>query len=269
MRDLFSGYIVQMLCSVGVIAAFGLIIHLLRRSFCALTGYAGYKILLISGAVGTPVHELSHALMCIIFGHKITEIKLYDPNSNDGTLGHVCHTYQRRNLYHQIGNFFIGAAPVILGGGFILLLLYILLPETFSTVSADIIFINSSSTSLPISDYFAFIWKTVGALFSPDNLASLNGWLFIILALMIASHTEMSPADIKGGLGGLGLIALLMLLIDLVLCFIFPKAFFTVTDAFKSFALILSAFLSLSIIFLLSMLLVALIVRIIRMIIAR
>jgi hypothetical protein len=74
------------------------------------------------------IHELSHALFCIIFGHKIQEMKLFSPE-NDGTLGYVNHSYNPKNPYQQIGNFFIGTGPI--WGGVLLLYVasYFLLPE--------------------------------------------------------------------------------------------------------------------------------------------
>jgi hypothetical protein len=79
------------------------------------------------GWLGTSVHELSHAIFCFIFGHKIVDIKLFSPDPETGTLGYVEHSYNRRNIYQMIGNFFIGVGPVILGSAVIYLLFYWLL----------------------------------------------------------------------------------------------------------------------------------------------
>ena len=37
------------------------------------------------GWLGTIIHELGHALFCLIFRHKITEMKLFDPGPETGT----------------------------------------------------------------------------------------------------------------------------------------------------------------------------------------
>ena len=268
--ELLVGFILQMISGAGVILLFGSIIALLRRAFCSVAGMSGPRILLLTGIVGTPVHELSHALMCIIFGHKITEIKLYQPESTDGTLGYVKHQYNKRNIYHQIGNFFIGVAPVVLGGAVILLLLLLLLPDTYDSVIGEMGAIAESSLSdLSIADVFGFIWTSICTIFSSDTFSDWKGWVFLILALMIASHTEMSAADIKSGAKGLGFIAIMLFIIDLILFFIFPGLFSALTGILTSFALVLSAFLSISVIFLLIMLFIAIIFKCIGMIFIR
>lgn len=268
--DFLSGYITQILSTAGVIVIFGWLIALLRRAFCSVAGKGGPKILLATGIIGTPIHELSHALMCVLFGHTITEIKLFRPNADDGMLGYVSHSYNKKNIYHQIGNFFIGVAPVVVGGAFILLLLLILLPDSFDTVMLELSYMQGTSlTQLPVGEFFTFLWASICAIFAPENFEGWQGWVFIVLALMIASHTEMSGADIKSGARGFAFIAILLLPVDLFLYFLLPDAFFALNEAVLSFALIFSAFLSISLIFLLGLLIAALIVRGIGMLFSR
>lgn len=260
--ELLWGFFFQLISTVGVIALFGLLIALLRRGFCALAPKNGPRILLITGIVGTPIHELSHALMCLIFGHKITEIKLYAPNSQDGTLGHVSHSYNRKNIYHQIGNFFIGTAPVILGGAVILLLMALLAPHSFDAVMGEVeALAGIDMTTFPIAEYFEYIGNSILAVFSAETFSSWQGWVFVILAIMIASHMEMSGADIKNSSLGFVFLAILLLLVDGVVYLISPEALGAVSGAAVSLGLILSAFLSISVLFLLSLLLIGLIFK--------
>lgn len=255
MADYIIGYFLQMLYTVGTVALFGLLIALMRRLFCRIAGRSGPKILLATGIIGTPIHELSHALMCIVFGHKITEIKLYQPNSSDGALGYVSHSYRRKNIYHQIGNFFIGTAPVIIGSGMLTLLMLLMIPDASDAFFGEMGAING------IGDIFACTGACIGAIFS--GIDTWQTWAFLILAIMIASHMEMSVADIKGGLGGLGIMAALWLLISAVIFLISDSAFESITSATASFALILAAFLSLALIFLGIMVLIAIIFKLI------
>ena len=260
--DLLIGFLTQITMTVGIIFLFGWIISLLRKSFCAFAGKHGTKFLLVSGIVGTPIHELSHAAMCLLFGHKITEIKFYQPKSTDGSLGHVSHTYNKKNVYHQIGNFFIGTAPVLLGGAFVLLFMLILIPGTFGSVTSEMNTLHFGGSLLStIESIFTFVLGMIKALFSPPNFTSWRWWIFIVLAVMISTHMEMSASDIKSSLRGLLFISIILLLVDGIIYLISRDAFSSFVGAAVSFGSLLSAFLSLSILFLFLLLLLSLLIK--------
>ena len=259
---LISDFFVQLLSTVGIVALFGLLIALLRRSFCAVFKTHGSRILLATGIVGTPIHELSHALMCIIFGHKITAIKLYDPKAKDGSLGYVSHKFDKRNLYHKIGNLFIGTAPVVIGGGIIIALMFFLIPDAFHTVIGEATELAAADiTAIPLGEYFSYISASLSAIFSDDTLTSWQGILFILLAIMIATHMEMSRADIKNSLSGFIFLALLLLVLDGAIYLLFPEFLSVITSATVSFGLMLTAFLSISLVFLLAILILGIVIK--------
>lgn len=260
--NFLSGFLMQIISTAGIIFLFGWIIALLRHGFCRVTGRGGPIILLITGILGTPVHELSHALMCLVFGHRITDMQLYNPASEDGTLGYVSHTYRRRNVYHQIGNFFIGVAPVLLGGLLIILLLSLFLPDAYDTIASEIDTLSAADPgSFPIVEFFSFVGTSISVIFSGDSLSSWQGWIFIILALTISMCVEMSGADIKSGLRGLAFLLAVMLLVNGVIYLISPEAFSAITAAIMSFGLAIASILSISALFLMLILIIALIIR--------
>lgn len=255
--ELLKNFLLQLFFAVGLIVIFGLLIALCRRAFCRIVGPAGPKILLATGIVGTPIHELSHALMCLIFGHKIVEIKLFDPKAKSGALGYVNHTFNSKNIYHQIGNFFIGIAPIVCGSGVLLLLSLLLVPN----VNSDIIQEFRFTDSVNFSDFFKSFGNILGSVFKFENMSNLLWWIFIILAFSIASHMELSGADVKGSVLGFLILSGLLLVADTIIYFISLDALETVTGALASFSLSISVFLALSLTFLLAMLLIALIVK--------
>ena len=263
--EIITNFLYQLIFTVGVIVAFGLLIALCRKAFCQIVGENGTKILLITGIIGTPIHELSHALMCIIFGHKVDEIQLYEPDSDEGTLGYVCHSYNERNLYHQIGNFFIGVAPLLCGSGVLLLLMWLLVPDVCSEVMSELQFIGLLSTDFldpsTYAGYLDLFCEVISDIFDFTNLGDIRWWIFIVLALMISSHMELSAADIKGGFTGFLFLAGILLALDVILYFVYPPALDSVTTAMSTVALPTASVLAISGIFSGVMVLIALAVK--------
>lgn len=251
--DIIVNFLYQIVFTVGVIVLFALLIALCHKAFSKIAGENGTKFLLVTGAVGTPIHELSHALMCVLFFHKIEEIKLYQPNSTDGTLGYVRHSYNPKNIYHQIGNFFIGVAPVLVGSGVLLLLMYLLVPSLYDELLAELAFVGLLSTNfLDSSTYLGYLdlfWEIISDIFNFTNIGNVLWWVFIILAVMISSHMELSTADIKGGLIGFAFIAVLLLIADIILYFVAYEYLLGLTEAMTSFAMPVSGFLAISVVF--------------------
>lgn len=264
---ILTNFLMQIGFSVGIVVLFGLLMALSRRLFCRIAGNAGVKILLATGIVGTPVHELSHALFCLLFGHKIMAIKLYDPSCNDGTLGYVSHSYNPKNIYQQIGNFFIGIAPIIGGSGVIILLMYLCTPQLF----ADVFERMAVVFQLKINDFnfetyktlFSELWGMIVCVFHYSNFKNALWWLFIVLSIMIAGHMELSGADMLSGLKGFAFIAVILLLADVIMYFVSVSALESVTAAMVSFAAMISGFLAVSLIFAVALIIIAVFVRII------
>ena len=263
---ILTNFLYQLVFTVGIVAVFGLLIALARRLFVGLLGGAGAKTLLVTGFVGTPIHELSHALMCLVFFHKVEEIKLYTPNSDDGTLGYVNHSYNPKNIYHQIGNFFIGIAPILGGTAVLMLLMSLLAPDVHTAVSAEISatgLSRSLTSASTYTNYLGLIWSIIGLIFSTSNFSSVLWWVFIVLAIMIASHMELSGADIVGSLKGLGILAVILLIADAIVGLISKSALNSLTSFMTSGALYMLAFLGISFIFCLVMVVVALVLHIV------
>ena len=247
LKIFLTGYICQILLTAGVIALCGCLIALLRRGFCALMGKAGPVILLITGIVGTPVHELSHAMMCILFGHKINRIRLYQPSSQDGNLGYVDHSYKKSNVYHLIGNFFIGTAPVTVGCGCLILIMLLLVPDICHLVIGNISGVGNVNE---IGYLAGCIADSVKDIFDPIYFDSAKYWIFIVLAVMISSHMEMSASDVKSCLGGFGILAILWLVICGIIFLISPVTHSALTEYAASFGMLVFAFMSVALIFL-------------------
>lgn len=182
----------------------GLLLYLLARFTRNLFAQTfGYRTeIFITAWIGTPVHELGHAFFCLLFGHKIKKIKLFSPNSKDGSLGSVEHSYNPKNIYHRTGNFFIGAGPLIFGSAIILLLIWFLLPNGNAVLSTQ----NGWNTSMvfdqdAIAQFLKNTWfesiALIPQIFSGSNIGQWQFWLFMYLSLAISAHMELSPPDLK------------------------------------------------------------------------
>lgn len=259
--EILSNFGYQLLFTVGIVVIFGLLIALSRRAFCRIVGSAGPKILFATGIVGTPVHELSHAAMCLLFGHKINEIKLFSLRG-DGTLGYVTHSYNPRNLYHRVGCFFIGIAPILGGSAVLLLLLRLMLPEAF--VAATVSLGTASSADGLFLDYITRFSGVLGAVFSTANIPNPLWWLFLLLALMVAGHMEISTADLREGVSGFAIIAVLLLALDALLFCFSPASLTALTDFCIGISALAVGFLAVSGVFSLLLVIVAGLIRLIR-----
>jgi len=94
-----------------------------RKSKKLLSFNFGTASQIYLAGIGIVIHECSHLIIAILFGHQITKFKLLvvphelktpDPATPDHqALGYVFHSWNERSLYQTIGNAFIGIAPVI------------------------------------------------------------------------------------------------------------------------------------------------------------
>lgn len=245
----FANLGLQLLFGVGIISLLGFVIWRLNRTFFKLLGYKkGRGTFLSTGAIGVPIHEFGHAFFCVLFFHKIKEVKWFQWNTTDGTLGYVRHTFNKKNIYQQIGNFFIGIGPLVFGSAVIVGLIYILLPN-----SGDMSFMGGTS----ISKYWSTVWHVFLVIFDYHNFAFVSWWIFIVLACSIAMHMDLSMADIKGMLRGLLYIIVVMLVMNMALVLIKLKWARAVTNAFLWMSISVVSFMAISVLLLSMLVLIA------------
>lgn len=164
-------------------------------------GTLGPRVYLIGFAwLGTAVHELSHVLFCVVFGHKVTGIKLFTTDPYAETQGYVRHSYRRQNVLQAVGNLFIGVGPIIGGVGLIVGLAYVLLgPSVFSRVVTE----DPGSMAAFPGMMLRQVKAVVRALSVGDYIVDWRFYVFLYLVLSVGSSIRLSKEDILGALEGL------------------------------------------------------------------
>lgn len=203
----------QLIAFLGVFVVVGFLIDRmeLKRNYW-IRSTVGNKGIYATALIGVPVHEMGHALMCVIFGHKVEQIKLVQFGAEDGTMGFVNHSYEPNNMFHRMGLFFIGIAPILMGVVVITLTLFFTLPDTFDK------WIKAVSASGEMSDIFGTAGVLMSSLFSLENLSNPWFYLFMVLSVSIASHMSLSKSDIVGA--GSGLISMYVIAVIFNLVFL-------------------------------------------------
>ena len=203
---------VDLLLVLGPLIVLGLMLAALEQVHRAiLRRWLGVRVVFWTGWIGTSIHELSHAGVALLFGHKIDRIKLFDPDAEDGMLGYVRHRYNPRSYYNRVGNFFIGVAP-LLGGSLVLLLVAALL---LNGATPEGLF---DAPTPELSAPGAHAWLEAGLRQAVLNLTprsvapaqALTTGLFILLAACVGAHIAPSRIDIENAAGGFLLILALL-----------------------------------------------------------
>jgi hypothetical protein len=124
---------------------------------------------------------------------------LFEPDQESGRLGYVKHSFRTGNWYQELGNLFIGIAP-LLGGSIVLaILLWLFFPDAAKGAI-------ESTRAEDAGDAFTKMFSIVGALCSSilavNNLATFRFWTFIYLVLCVGSHMAPSWSDYRGASRG-------------------------------------------------------------------
>jgi hypothetical protein len=188
-----------------------------ERRTSRVLGGAAY---LIFGWLGTAVHETGHALFCLLFGHRITGVKLFDFAPRDGTRGHVSHTFDPANPWQSAGNFFIGIAPILFGTLVIVAAARGLLgAQAFARMAEPLPqdgLLRSAGDALTLVHHVTGgAGAALAALLEPHRFLDWRAWLFLYLTFAVGGSISLSGADLQGALAGFGTLVLLVLTANL------------------------------------------------------
>ncbi len=219
--------------TLGAIVLCGLGISLCRTWFLQLLGRPGRGVVLATSIIGTPIHELGHALMCLLFGHRITRMRLWSPASTDGTLGSVTHQYSKRNPYQVLGLLFIGVGPILLGAAVLTLTLRLCFPAALAgyAEATSALLADHAGAGAVLVEGLALVPRLLRELFGASTVPVWGRVIGVILLLSVSLHMELSPADIRGFARALPLYGGLVLLLTVICGLIGPNSMATVSEA--------------------------------------
>lgn len=201
--------ILQLLVLFGPLLLLAAVMHQIssriEKTSIRLMGTRGY--LYGFAWLGTSVHELGHAIFAIIFGHRITKMKLFSPDPETGRLGYVNHTYNPDNIWHLIGNFFIGFGPIIFGSIMLYVVSYILFDFKIQDVSQFQIIPESVTDWSAIGMLMQDLWLGFTAYTHEVLHGSTAAWwkipILIYVLFAVGSAVSLSRADLASGISGL------------------------------------------------------------------
>lgn len=176
-----------------------------RKNKQLVTAMNGLPGMILFGGVGVIVHELSHLILALLFGHHIDRVALLhiprrdDPNDN--CLGYVNHSWNDHNLYQRCGNFFIGIAPVIGCTLIMALLTRFLAPQIYNACLQLFL-----PTAAPLPVDAGQKWQLIV-------------WLILMVNIAIGGF-DLSSADLQNSLHGVTALIIVMLLTALLLAWL-------------------------------------------------
>lgn len=173
----------------AVLVGFCLCAVVLASLFYRVAGAFNRRWQLGTAVIGVPVHELAHALFCVVFGMRLREIRFFRPDPQSGQLGYVNFTYKRFSVIHRVGLFFVGVAPLLAGA----CIVYWGLEQM--GVSPMRGFLSIADVSADPRGFMGAVLEWLARLLE----VALSSWLHFVLVFAISAvalHSAPSWADV-------------------------------------------------------------------------
>ncbi len=216
--EVIKRFFCAVLSTAGVFIAFGWILERLENIIhTRMMMSVGQDVILVTGVVGTPLHEIAHWIGCKIFGFTVIDVDLLRPVAYkyDGILGYVRYSTSINSWWNKLGCFVTGMAPMILGSVFMMLIVRFVVPEVFESTKKSIE--EKSKGGIPILStwWAAFVgfWK---GMISLRKWGILRGILCLYLVMSTSMHMTVSGPDIQSASVGFGIVAIIYLAYSII-----------------------------------------------------
>ena len=158
-------------------------------------------------APGIAVHELSHALACVLMGAKVHSMVLF---RSDGS-GEVRHGPPKLKY---IGDVVIALAPLA-GCSLCLFLLGLLLRSPVNLYEASAEGVHANQLTF-LWEMAGLVCRDLGMAVQTTSLLSWRTWVFLYFAVCFTLGMAPSRQDLKNGAAGIVVLTLIVLILHLV-----------------------------------------------------
>lgn len=219
MENFLLVYIQVLLLTLAAPIVLGLAVWAIQRLFCYLVGAGvGRPILLGASSLATFLRESGHMCACLIFFHRITDIKLLDLRDPDGELGFVEHSYDPRNPIALLGNLFYALFPVILGLSVVLVILLVSFRGVIGPFFDEVALLGEMGGDF--ADYARLTWDFLPRMFTERTSGLPSAILGAVLLLAIVLGIHVDPRELVDSFSGAIVYAVLALVVTGI--FVFP-----------------------------------------------
>lgn len=187
-----------------------------RQICCMLVGdEEGRPLLQAFSVLSTPLRELGHVIACVLFLHRIEEMRLLDLHDPDGEWGFVEHSYHPRNPIAVLGNLPYALGPIATGLLAVLVIcstcFYGVIPQLFGEITALV------EAGAGLGAYVKAAISLIPGLFTTGSAPMVLRILGCVLLLAVCFGIYVSPIELKDALGGLAIFSVLATIVAGVL----------------------------------------------------
>ena len=210
MENFLSVLLQLLLLTLAPPIALGLAVWAANRLFCYLVGDGAARPFLLGAlALSTLLREVGHMCACLLFFHRIDDIRLLDLHAPDGELGFVEHSYRPRNPVALLGSLFYALFPVIVGLFAVLVILLCCFRGVLGPFFGEVALLGESGAGF--SDYARVTFDFLPRLFTARASGVFSAVVGSVLLLAIVSGIHVSPRELADSISGLLLYGVLCL----------------------------------------------------------
>ena len=245
MRDWLFCILEILVYTFGVMGVCALMVEQCHRATYALLGRRPGRVFWYATALpGAPVHELGHAAMCLLFGHRIERCRLFPTRHGSAC---VEHSYAPRNPWAAFGNLPIALGPILSGLAVMLAALALAFPQTLLVYTDAVAQLQGEGLSL--SRAFMASLSMVRTLLTEASTPLAARLLGGYLLLSMSQHVRLSVADLRSIAPGIPYAVLLATLVATIIALIGEQALAATTAALQAWALLQCALFALILLF--------------------